>query len=290
MVTWENHALISDLEKLPPGSTDVLLCLGAMPDATAPATVIMEQTGLSERIFRKVIRRLVTRYYVSMSSRDVYALTKRGRDAVSELGTAVIAEAPLAEEQPATVNPPAPTPDSPPATVATSAPPIPEPPPPAAPAPSTSAPAAPAAASASPAPQARHPRRLSIFVPKQLVAQSTALLRAGFDGPKRGAPALRHAAHVVLRLSAPHCSVEPPEVPLDISPAAAAGPVKFRVAPEEIGSLRLRLEVYQRVDQDELVLVGGMFFDIDTGPFPTSASAEFVTLGAVVPLYPGPTP
>ena len=173
-----------DLQKLPPGALEVLRDLGSMTDVEASADTIIRRTGLSERTFRKAIRRLVTRHYVAMTDRDVYSLAPSGREAVDALRT-VKGGLPAAEEEDDEVveRPSVPAPSSPiaspmaaapPATVASAAPPPPRTP---------SAPAAPAHIDPAPPTEVYHLRRLSIFMPRELVADSPSLLRAGFMHP-----------------------------------------------------------------------------------------------------------
>jgi hypothetical protein len=131
----------------------------------------------------------------------------------------------------------------------------------------------------------RQVRRLSIFMPKEMVIRSTISLRTGFEAPRAGQPALQQPARIVLRLSAPGCDVEPTERPVEVASGTSVGPLQFRIAPRLEGMVRLKLEAFQLVTQRELLPIGGMYFDLNVAGFPTPLSAEFQTLGAMVQLY-----
>lgn len=73
------------LKALPPEALDVLRFFGAYENPIAHADDIMEGVGLSERIFGKIIRRLVTKGYVQMDGDMAYRLSNQGQDAVDEL-------------------------------------------------------------------------------------------------------------------------------------------------------------------------------------------------------------
>jgi hypothetical protein len=218
-------------------------------------------TGLSERTLGKSIRRLVTRYYVDMPAQGFYRLSVKGKQAAQDLrmfdGDTLILPAAELESEPA------------PARVE--------------PAPEHIAPP-PAAVQVQP-PIERQVRRLSIFMPKEMVIRSTISLRTGFEAPRAGQPALQQPARIVLRLSAPGCDVEPTERPVEVASSTSVGPLQFRVAPRLEGMVRLKLEAFQLVSQRELLPIGGMYFDLNVAGFPTPLSAEFQTLGAMVQLY-----
>jgi hypothetical protein len=208
---------------------------------------IMAGTGLSERTSGKAIRNLVTRYYLEMPEQGYYLLTEVGWQAVQDLRA-------YDGDTPYTPAAPAETPEG--------------------------SPAGPAAAP-------RHTRRLSIFVPREFVISSTAILRAGFDSAADNPVPLTQPGRVILRLSAEYCDVDPSERPLEVVGSDAAGPVRFRVTPFHEGEVRLKLEAFQLVAGGELLPVGGMYFDLNVAGFPTPLSAEFQTLGALVGLHPG---
>lgn len=76
--------LPADLQRLPPQALDLIRFLGLYNE---PLFIddIMQGTGLSSRVLRKWIRRLVTRYYVEMQAAEYYILTPNGRQAVQTL-------------------------------------------------------------------------------------------------------------------------------------------------------------------------------------------------------------
>ncbi len=73
------------LKALPPEALDVMRFFGMLDEPVAHADYIMQEAGLSERAFGKVIRRLVTKGYVQMAGDQVYSLTDQGLSAVEEL-------------------------------------------------------------------------------------------------------------------------------------------------------------------------------------------------------------
>lgn len=242
-----------ELQKLPPQALDVIRFLkdyehGVEVDA------ILSGTGLSERAFGKAIRRLVTRYYVNMPSQNTYVLTSMGRDAAEEIQT-------FDGAAPATVTRPAAVSDE----------------------------EAPAAAAAqvpqvSETPIICHPRRLSVLVAQEFVMGMKSMLLVGFDSPTPDVPPMEAPGQIVLRLSAPGCNIDPVERPIEVAVDRACGPVQFRVQPRLEGLLRIKIEAAQFINDFDTVPIGGIFFDLDVVPFPTSRSAEFRALGAVVEL------
>ena len=173
-------SLPADLQKLPPQALDVLRILDGR-EGGLDTEAILSGTGLSERAFGKAIRRLVTRYYVAMPRDGVYALTKTGRVAVEEIhaydrvapGGNVTRAMP--DDEAAEIPP------EPPAEVAV---------------------AAVAEAAPTPAPPAaRHERRLSLLVPREMVLGMTVTLLAGFDTPPHNTAPLHEPARVVVRVA-----------------------------------------------------------------------------------------
>ena len=245
-------SLPSDLERLLPQALDVIRFLGLQEDGSAPVDAIIAGTGLSERTGGKAIRRLVTRYYLDMPEQGYYRLTESGWRAVQDLRT-FDGEFPPADLPAEEVEDQQEESDDLPA----------------------------------PAQPVRQARRLSMFLPKELVIRSTTILRAGFDAPAAGEPPLRLPGRVILRLNALGCEIDPVDRPLEVAVSAAAGPVRFRVTPGREGAMRFRLEAFQLMGQQSVLPVGGMVFDLNVAGFPTPASAEFHALGAVVYLYPG---
>ncbi|NWG15425.1 MAG: hypothetical protein HXY41_02205 [Chloroflexi bacterium] len=73
------------LRALPPESLNVLRFFGTLDEPLAHASIIMEEAGLSERAFGKVVRRLVTKGYLQMGGDHLYRLTDFGQRAVDEL-------------------------------------------------------------------------------------------------------------------------------------------------------------------------------------------------------------
>jgi predicted transcriptional regulator len=73
------------LKALPPEALDVLRFFGTLDHPVSHADEIMEGVDLSERLFGKVIRRLVTKGYVQMDGDQAYRLTDDGQSAVEEL-------------------------------------------------------------------------------------------------------------------------------------------------------------------------------------------------------------
>jgi hypothetical protein len=67
----------------------------------------------------------------------------------------------------------------------------------------------------------------------------------------------------------------------------SAGPVHFRLVPRREGTVRIKVEAYQLVTLQEMVPVGGLYFDLNVAGFPTPQSEEFQALGAIVELHPG---
>jgi predicted transcriptional regulator len=239
-----------ELQRLLPQALDVLRYLGT-GEGGATTEQIMHGTGLSERTSGKAIRNLVTRYYLEMPEQGYYLLTETGWQAVQDLRA-------YDGDTPYTPAAPAETPE------------------------------ASAASPAEPASAPRHTRRLSIFLPREFVISSTAILRAGFDSPADNQVPLTQPGRVILRLNATYCDVDPSERPLEVAGSDAAGPVRFRVTPFREGEVRLKLEAFQLVAGEELLVpVGGMYFDLNVAGFPTPLSAEFQTLGALVGLHPG---
>lgn len=232
-----------DLQKLPPQALDVIRYLGRIEGGAAPIDDIMAFTGLSERVCRKSIRRLVTRFYVEMPDVDYYMLTTSGHEAAATL-RAYDGEEKMAPAPPAAVEPAA-------------------------------------------APVVYHARRLSAFLPKELVERSTAQLRVGFDPPANASISLTKPARVILRLNAPNCDIQPVERPLEVPPGRPAGPAAFRLTPRQSGTVRVKIQVFQLVTLQELVPAGGMFFDLNVSDFPTPASAEFQALAITIRLHPG---
>lgn len=132
----------------------------------------------------------------------------------------------------------------------------------------------------------RHPRRVSVFLPKALIERTTSRLLVGFDRPG-GGPALRQPARVIMRMHAPDCDIAPIERPIEVPLKSTAGPVDFRVRPHRTGTLRIRIDAFQLIADDALSPVGGMVFDLPVAGFPTPESAEFQTLAATLWLHPG---
>ncbi len=73
------------LRALPPEALDVLRFFGTLSDPMAFSDEIMEGVGLSERMFGKVIRRLVTKGYLTMSGDQAYRLSDEGQESVETL-------------------------------------------------------------------------------------------------------------------------------------------------------------------------------------------------------------
>lgn len=313
--------LPTDLQKLPPKALDVLRFLGTREHG-AHTDDIIDGTGFSSRSCRKAIRRLVTRHYLTMPESEYYVLTNNGKDAAQTLreldGAADDAVEPAAASETAagTAGPaaaasdiPDVAPDStgavpamPPGLAADpdAVPEMPpelglepddesEPTPDAFPAPETATPETSTPETATPeAPAiAWHRRRISAFMPKEMVEHAPAPLRVGFDAPGDDAPPLHASARLILRISVPGSTVEPSERPLEVRPGAAAGPVRFRITPDRGGTARVRIEAFQLVAADKLVPVGGVYFDMPVSQFPTPNSAEFQTLATTLRLHPG---
>lgn len=253
-------SLSIELQRLLPQALDVIRYLATREEG-ASVEEIMRGTGLGERICGKAIRRLVTRYYADMISPGVYRLSARGREAAQELHAYDGDTLRLDLDAPSATLPSTALPDLTPMTLADQREAF-EPPP-------------------------VHRRRVSVFVQKELVIRSTAILRAGFDSPHPDESALREPARAILRLSAPGCDIQPAERPVEIPMQGAAGPLQFRLTPRLEGTVRIRLEVFQLVTVGDLVPAGGMYFDLKVAEFPTPGSAEFQTLGVLVRLEPG---
>jgi hypothetical protein len=266
-------SLPADLQKLPPQALDVLRILDGR-ESGLDTEAILSGTGLSERAFGKAIRRLVTRYYVTMPRDGVYALTKTGRVAVEEIH-AYDRVGPGGNVARAVLDDDAGFPPEPPAEVAVAA--VAEAAPPAAPAPEFPVP-----------PAARHERRLSLLVPREMVLGMTVTLLAGFDTPPHNTVPLGEPARVVVRVSAPGCDVEPVEHELEVPPDQAIGPIRFRLSPRLNQTARVKVLVHQYTAGDTLELMGGLYFDMYVQEMPTSQSAVIQTLGARIDLLPGP--
>lgn len=262
-------SLPPDLQRLPPEALDVIRCLSNQEQG-AEVDTIRETTGLSERGFRKAIRRIVTLKYAQMPDRDFYVLTDKGREAVQAL---LAHDGALPAAGPSPVEPP-------PAAV-----PVPVEPPPDAPVePALAEMDAGIAPETAARPAAIHERALSVLVAQALVLRETAMMMVGFDAATDQSP-LSKPGRVILRVSAPGCDVEPTEHPLNVIGNQPAGPVRFRITPRCAGTVRVRIEVYQYVIANNLVPVGGMFFNTPVTDLPTLQSAQFRTLGAAVRLY-----
>jgi len=241
-----------ELQRLLPQALDVIRYLAHHEEGASVDEMVIG-TGLSERTLGKSIRGLVTRFYVDMPAQGFYRLTAKGKQAARD----------LREFDGDTLILPAIEPESIMEEVQASPRPIPS----------------------QPNPIERQARRLSIFMPKEMVIRSTITLRAGFEAPRAGQPALQQPARVILRLNAPGCDVVPGERPVEVASGTSVGPLQFRVTPRLEDPVRLKLEAFQLVTQRDLLPVGGMFFDLNVAGFPTPLSAEFQTLGAMVQLY-----
>jgi predicted transcriptional regulator len=86
------------LKALPPEALDVLRFYFASDLSIAHADEIMDGVGLSERLFGKIIRRLVTKGYLQMDGDQAYRLTDHGQEAVETLSE-VDAAAPTAKTE-----------------------------------------------------------------------------------------------------------------------------------------------------------------------------------------------
>src|SRR5512145_3362810 len=73
------------LRALPPEALDVLRFFSGLDEPIAHASLIMDEVGLSERLFGKVVRRLVTKGYLQMSGDQIYRLSDLGGSSVEEL-------------------------------------------------------------------------------------------------------------------------------------------------------------------------------------------------------------
>ena len=73
------------LRALPPEALDVLRFFNRLDEPVAHADYIIDEIGMSDRVFGKAIRRLVTKGYVQMAGDQVYRLTDYGHNAVEEL-------------------------------------------------------------------------------------------------------------------------------------------------------------------------------------------------------------
>lgn len=73
------------LKALPPEALDVLRYYGTLSQPIASSEAISDAARLSERMFGKIIRRLVTRGYVQMDGDQTYRLTDAGQRALVEL-------------------------------------------------------------------------------------------------------------------------------------------------------------------------------------------------------------
>lgn len=68
-----------------PSALDIIRFLNDQPEVTADLDVICDGLDISERRFRKAMRRLVTTGYAQMRSDFVYQLTQKGQLAAEEL-------------------------------------------------------------------------------------------------------------------------------------------------------------------------------------------------------------
>src|SRR5215470_5353846 len=73
------------LRALPSEALDVLRFYNASNLSIAHADEIMDGVGLSERLFGKIIRRLVTKGYLHMDGDQAYRLSDHGQEAVDTL-------------------------------------------------------------------------------------------------------------------------------------------------------------------------------------------------------------
>lgn len=262
------------LQQLPPQALELIRYLDGR-DATDLAT-IQAQMDISERVARKTIRRLVTRYFVEMVAPDVYALSEKGRQGAAELraeqpdssppSSPLLAE--TAGDLPVSL--PAAERSAPPAAV-----PAPEPP---------AEPAAPAATSDDASPNHTQRRRLSVMIAQELVLESRTLMLAGFDAARNDQPPLPEPVELLLRVVAPGCDVEPAEDRIELIGRKPAGPVQFRIRPHQPNPVRVQVEVYHQSAPDQRKRVGGIYFSRPVSPFPTPQSAELKALGAEVTL------
>ncbi len=268
----------AELPALPEQAKSLLDALVSSPDGM-DATQLMAAADLSERGFRKSIRRLVTLRLVNMPADGMYALTERGRAAMSTR---------MQDDSPAEATMSAPAPDIPAAPAVPVAPVVGEPvavpdsaPEEAASQPSvpaetpadTSAPVEPSLASAQ--------RQLSVLVAEEMAVGLGTILMAGLNAPRE--PTMTQPQTVLLRVTAPNCEVDPVEQALDLPADAAAGPVRFKITALQPGKLRISLELVSAPGEPARV-VDGIYFDVRVQPFPTSRTAEFRTLGAFVRL------
>lgn len=230
------------------------------------AAQLMAAADLSERGFGKAIRRLVTLRLVNMPASGLYALTERGR-AVARAASAQTPGMASGEMMPAT----APDVGAEEALVAPEAAQVPPP---------ASQPVA--ALRPGEQPQGHAQRQLSVLVAEEMAAGLGTILMAGLNAPPHGTPS-GPPQTVTLRVTAPGCEIDPAEQPLEVSPDAATGPVRFKVTASQPGLLRISLEILPTPDGEARVR-DGMYFDVRVQPFPTPRTAEFRTLGAVVRL------
>jgi len=133
----------------------------------------------------------------------------------------------------------------------------------------------------------RAARRVVAVLAQELVIDHPARVMVGVDAPAVDQAPLSAAGHLVLRLSAPGCEVDPPECTLDVPHDGAAGPVAFRVTPHQSGSVRLKLDARQVIESHDPWRAGGLYFDLNVAEFPTPQSAEIQALGGTIELYTG---
>ena len=88
-------------------------------------------------------------------------------------------------------------------------------------------------------------------------------------------------------MSAADCAIDEPVHALEVSGSDPAGPVDFLLTPREVGTVRVRIEVFQLVTDDRLVPLGGMYFDRSVTLFPTPANAALQTLATTLRIDPG---
>jgi predicted transcriptional regulator len=87
------------LRALPPEALDVLRFYNANQMSIAHADEIMDGVGLSERLFGKIIRRLVTKGYLHMDGDQAYRLSDHGQEAVETLAEFDVVSPPTKSEK-----------------------------------------------------------------------------------------------------------------------------------------------------------------------------------------------
>jgi hypothetical protein len=224
------------LQRLSPEALAVLRYMGTRQ---TPASSDEMETGadLSARSVGRAVRRLVNEGYIDNRGDYTYELTSDG----------VIAVQTLSEHDAKAGTAPAAANRSTQGSAEDSTP--------------TSAEAVSSAQPAAPSPLKVH-RHLSVVMPRSLSPHRATDLYIGVNPPSANDKVLSTPIRLTLRLSAVNGTLSASNITLDVPPDRAANPGKIHLTPTVQGQLvRVRIDAYQDMGNEELEPLGGMYFD-----------------------------